>query len=222
MPVHGDVGADRMVALALIVGSTIGYVVIRIIEDWLRHRAAVAERDRRAKLRSAIDEGRPGEHPEGELFNELFSMLADDQAEIATASNRLIRKHRGPACRDLVERPAEDARNLFDDIALRLDEKSFPDALATLAFILQLTARQVRALQQEEGFLPVFAYLFELRQTELDVASGRRVFRFDSYPAAIALLCDVRNGMRSELVGVLVRQQGPPRRRGRPRREESR
>lgn len=221
MPTTGDARTDLMIVVLIMVGI-IGLGIIECIEDSLRARAAKAEHDRREMLKAAIEEGRPGDHPVGELFAELFSMIVNDQAEIAAATNRLIKKLRGPECPDLVERPGEDARNLFDDMALRLDARSLADGIATLAFILQLTARQVRALQQERGFLAAFGYLFELRQAELDVASGRRAFHFESFPKAIALLCDLRNGMQSDLASVLAKQQGPPRRRGRPRREGSR
>ena len=60
-----------------------------------------------------------------------------------------------------------------------LDATNLADAIATLAFVLQLTARQVRALRKEEGFLAVFEYLYELHGEEFDVASGRRAFRFE-------------------------------------------
>lgn len=210
-----------MLLVIVILVAIAGLSALNALDARVRARDEKAEDERRATIRAAIEEGRVRDHTPGELLEELFSMIVNDQVEIATAVNRLVKKLRGPASSDLVERPAVDARNLFDDMALRLDARSVADSISTLAFILQITARQLQALRREEGFLPVFAYLLELRQAELDVVSGRRALGFESYPAAIALLCDLWNGTQENLVRVVGSQAEPPRRRGRPRRRNS-
>lgn len=207
MPTTGDAGRD-LIWLGLIVVGVIGYVGTECVEYALREFAAWSAHNRREEIRAAIEKGDYFGYPEGELLEELYRKVARDQEEIAAATDRALRKLRGPDAHGTVESPAQDARNLFVDIALRLDSSSTEDAVATLAFILQRTAMQVRALSRGEGFLPVFEYLLELRQAELDVASGRRSFRFDSLPSAVYLLCKLRRGMQGAIEGVL-RQYRP-------------
>ena len=179
---------------------------------------AVIRRERNARRKhTAIEARKTGQYNlahEDEIFSELLEQFADMVGEIATLTNRRIRKEFPDFASDSLCFSRVQSSVAMALIIAKLGELKGDAAVGAVAFMLKETAVQVRRLCQAQSFVfPSILYIATICKCEFDVRIGLRVFTFDVRRNAIMLLCELFREIRSELNKARIMMDldvGPP------------